>query len=300
MAGNTQEQDQTPLDESNPWALVNRTVSDLRRSPDNHSERTSQALLGETLRLLEPGPEWSLVRMEHDGYQGWIHTASFYCSNASDIQLYQAACNACVSADVLTAGWSPDQLLDSSAETEPLVSGRLPFGVRIPVVDWGADRATFRLPDGRLWQAPKRGLLPYDRLPAYTQDGIQFALGLICRFIGVPYLWGGRTPFGYDCSGLAQAFLHFLGINPPRDADQQFRAGWPVQGSPQPGDLLFFGEADDTEPPYVSHVAISLGGDEIIHANGSAWGVSYNSLAPASPIYRPWLREHLVGVRRFG
>jgi cell wall-associated NlpC family hydrolase len=123
----------------------------------------------------------------------------------------------------------------------------------------------------------------------------------------VPYLWGGCSPFGFDCSGLAQAFLAFMGVAAPRDASQQFRAGRPVTGTPQPGDLLFFGESvdDDAGRVYsggrqaITHVAISLGGDEIIHANGTAVGISYNSLNPERPAYRSWLREHLAGVRRF-
>ena len=124
-------------------------------------------------------------------------------------------------------------------------------------------------------------------------------LALVRRFIGVPYLWGGRTPFGFDCSGLAQAFYGFMGVNIPRDADQQFQAGAPVVGAPQPGDLLYFGESREDARRPITHVAISLGGDEMIHANGAAWGVSYNSLNPDSPLYRAWLRENLVGVKRF-
>jgi cell wall-associated NlpC family hydrolase len=96
--------------------------------------------------------------------------------------------------------------------------------------------------------------------------------------------------------------LRFLGLHAPRDADQQFQAGVPVEETPLPGDLLFFGESGERRSlrfANITHVAISLGGTEFIHANGAAWGVSYNSLEPGSPRYRAWLHDHLVGVRRF-
>jgi cell wall-associated NlpC family hydrolase len=80
-----------------------------------------------------------------------------------------------------------------------------------------------------------------------------------------------------------------------------------VEDSPQPGDILYFGYLADEEPEdrqvgrfaNINHAAISLGGDELIHATGAVWGVTHNSLDPASPRYRPWLHTHLAGVRRF-
>jgi len=142
--------------------------------------------------------------------------------------------------------------------------------------------------------------------PAQRAAGIARTLELMGRFIGVPYLWGGETPFGYDCSGFAQTTMEFMGLHVPRDADMQFAAGQPVEGEPQPGDLLFFSsQIDSPADPQagrvgsITHVAVSLGGDEFIHATGYVWGVTQNSLDPASPIYRAWLKEHLAGVRRF-
>jgi cell wall-associated NlpC family hydrolase len=116
-------------------------------------------------------------------------------------------------------------------------------------------------------------------------------------------LWGGRSPFGIDCSGLAQAFLRFMGLNPPRDSDQQYQAGEPVNGELQPGDLLFFGEHDArvaTERyANVSHVAISLGGTDVLHSSSTVGGVKRNSLDPNSPIYHPWLNKTYIGARRY-
>jgi cell wall-associated NlpC family hydrolase len=157
------------------------------------------------------------------------------------------------------------------------------------------------LPGGRVGWVTQDALLPIAERPRADAAGIAFTLRLIRRFVGVPYLWGGRAPFGFDCSGLAQTFWGFMGIAIPRDADQQFRAGASVEGVARAGDLLFFGEESELSQRYeqITHVAISLGGDEFIHANAAAWGVSYNSFDPAAPNYRAWLREHLAGIRRF-
>jgi cell wall-associated NlpC family hydrolase len=172
------------------------------------------------------------------------------------------------------------------------------------MIEQRGDFAAVRLPDGRIWwiaNSAQDELLPISKQPCADASGIAFTLGLIRKFVGVPYLWGGRTPFGFDCSGLAQTFWGFLRLTIPRDADQQFRAGKLVEGIPSPGDLLFFGEASALSERYerITHVAISLGGDEFIHANAAAWGISINSFDPAAPNYRAYLREHFVGAKRF-
>jgi len=95
-----------------------------------------------------------------------------------------------------------------------------------------------------------------------------------------------------------------LGASLPRDADMQCQAGQPVEGDPRPGDLLFFTGKSSTASHAermnsITHVAVSLGGTEFIHATQIVWGVQRNSLDPASPIYRALLKERLVAIRRF-
>jgi pimeloyl-ACP methyl ester carboxylesterase len=285
---------QVLLHPETPWALLNRAVTDLRREPRRLAERVSQVRLGEALRILEERTDWARVQVVHDGYLGWTQTASLHWCDESAAQAYRVACDALVQAELAPAYAGP------SPEGFPIA--KLPFGVAMPIAERRDGLAAVRLPDGCLWWVADDALLPLARRPAPTVEGIAFTLALIRRFAGAPYLWGGRTPFGFDCSGLAQTFWGFMGVALPRDADQQFRAGAPVQGEPQPGDLLFFGDPADESaftPLNITHVAISLGGSEFIHANIAAGGVSYNSIAPHASNYRPWLREHLIGVRRF-
>lgn len=282
------------------WALINRPVTDLRRSPHSLAERVSQGLIGEAVQILGIDEEWSRVRMQRDGYLGWVHSAALHCCSQDDVMRYQAACQVRVVESLLPARLAAEPLPGNEA-------GKLPFGVKLAVEKQTGSASQVRLPDSRLWWVDSAGLLPFELCPTPNPAGIGFAVELIKRFVGVPYLWGGRSPFGFDCSGFAAAFWDFLGITLPRDADQQFQTGQPIPGDPQPGDLLFFGSLSDESGDVrqkdrfaaISHVGISLGNDLMIHANGAAWSVSYNSLNPGSPMYRAWLPEHFAGARRY-
>jgi len=88
--------------------------------------------------------------------------------------------------------------------------------------------------------------------------------------IGVPYLWGGTSGNGIDCSGFAQLLHRWVGIEIPRDADMQCDAANPVEAPYQLGDLFFFGEGEGRE---ISHVGMSLGGAKMIHSSRSRNGV---------------------------
>jgi hypothetical protein len=101
------------------------------------------------------------------------------------------------------------------------------------------------------------------------------------QFLNVPYVWGGKTPFGLDCSGLVQLVLNLAGFSFPRDAWQQAEIGEELvfeksRPEPEEGDLLFFRRAENR----IHHVGISLGGSQFIHA--SEW-VRIESLSPAHP-----------------
>ena len=282
------------LTEDTPWALVKRSVADLRREPKSDSEQTSQLLSGEAVRVLDQHDHWLQVRVEHDGYIGWSRAGALQLCDRKMARAYQKAAQVLVRVAVASAFERP-------ASTAPQV-GKLPFGVALPVIEEKRGFSAVCLPDERVWWIKTADLLPLSQRPRPNAAGIAFTLDLLRQLVGTPYQWGGRSSFGYDCSGLAQTFYALLGVRIPRDADQQFRDGKMVQGTARPGDLLFFTDKNDvfsTRLNRVTHVAISLGGDEIIHANGSSWNVAYNSLDPASALYRADLRECLAGVRRF-
>ena len=93
------------------------------------------------------------------------------------------------------------------------------------------------------------------------------------KFLGVPYVFGGTSTGGFDCSGFVQHVFAMVGTHLPRTADAQYYAAHKIKGSPKAGDLVFF----QTYEPGPSHVGISLGGDRFVHAS-SSHGVTVSSL----------------------
>jgi gamma-D-glutamyl-L-lysine dipeptidyl-peptidase len=152
----------------------------------------------------------------------------------------------------------------------------LSYGTRLPLVKWGADFAVVRTPDGV-------GTL------SGVEEPLRYSAASIVheaeRFVGVRYLWGGISAWGYDCSGLVWAVYRAHGITIPRDADPQFRHGTPVSLSAlKPGDLLFYGSQR-----YVHHVSIYAGGGRMVEAPDSAHSVRVV----------PVRHGELVGARRY-
>lgn len=233
-------------------ALVRTALVPVRSEPDVRSEMVSQEPLGAALALLEREGEWARARGE-DGYEGWVNSGGLHFCDA----------------DVAGAWWdevggrpavSLDAILEDAAGG-PLV--RLPWGARVAlageyVVTPGGRRG--RLAEGRLvgWDEAA------ERFPGDAAAVVRTAR----EWMGVAYLWGGRTRWGTDCSGYVQAVYRLHGFQLPRDSQQQEEYGEPIvfgsgHPEPRPGDLLFF---RGRESEGISHVAFSLGGRAIIHA----------------------------------
>ena len=114
------------------------------------------------------------------------------------------------------------------------------------------------------------------------------AVSLARQYLGVPYVWGGAGPGGFDCSGFVYYIFGRCGIDLPRAADGQFYGGIPVD-RPEPGDLVFF----STYEPGPSHVGIYLGGGDFIHASSGAGCVTI------TPMSDPFYRARYLGARRY-
>jgi cell wall-associated NlpC family hydrolase len=168
------------------------------------------------------------------------------------------------------------------------------IGTRLCRVDESTRWLRVRLPDDRQgWLArhdTTRGIHLIHPEGGTRQDILRLAR----RFLGIPYLWGGLTPKGFDCSGFTQTVFGLNGYPLPRDAYQQFRCGQkiPFRKILAPADLLFF-QASGAKR--VTHVAIHLGRERFIHCSDL---VKTNSLNPSASDYDASLEERYVGARR--
>ena len=131
-------------------------------------------------------------------------------------------------------------------------------------------------------------LMDYGKGGNYGKKDVVRLLNIAMRFGGVPYVWGGETPAGFDCSGFVQYVFRQIGVNLPRTADVQYELGRKVmQSDLQPGDLVFF----ETYEPGASHDGIYIGDGKFIAAN-SGTGVAIVSLA------QPYWSSRYLGARR--
>ncbi len=263
-------------------AVVAMALAPVRSDPNVRAELVSQEPLGAVLAVLEKRDDWVRCRGE-DGYEGWLHSGGLLIRAADQAEAWWD-----------DAGGKPALALDATLVNESgRVRLRLPWGARIAV-----DGTTAKLPDGRSGRlAEGRWVLWQDVASHYRQDGTA-VMATAAEWHGVPYLWGGRTRWGVDCSGFVQAAYRLHGFLLPRDSDQQAEVGVPVDAGERyrelrPGDLLYFHGRGSRG---VSHVAFSLGGAEILHAAESNGEVKADDLG-GSALGRS-LSNRLVGVRR--
>jgi hypothetical protein len=274
--------DLTPLPDASlggdTAAILTAAIAPLLEHPKLNAARVNEVLHGEPLALLERRDGWLRVRVG-DGYHGWMH-AGYVATGAED--------------------WAADWTGRATARSlglevvTPDGRRRLPIGARVAPRRDG----TVELADGRV--ATVKAGAARAEAEIRTEARMLAVPELALRwFSGAPYLWGGRTEWGIDCSGLAQSVYAARGIALLRDSDLQVTQGGEVPVDPrgagyEAGDLLYFAENGR-----VSHVALWAGGGagRIVHSALSRGGVSGDDLFGESAIGRR-LRGQLVAVRR--
>jgi hypothetical protein len=263
-------------------AVVCAAVAPMHAAPGISTTQISQAVLGNRLMVLRRERRWLQCR-SGDGYIGWVHAGYVALMHEVEARAWESG----------SAGetWIAVGAELRGDDGEAIV--RLPWGAKIVREHDG----TARLPDGRRGRAQGELIPAAYRAQAFPKTGEAVCLSA-ARWMGVPYLWGGITMGGVDCSGLMQALFRMHGHELPRDADQQSRTGQAVDPGDDfekllPGDLLFYTE----EAGRVTHVTLSTGGPGIIHASLGNGGVARN-VVTGRRNYEKELRRIFLSARR--
>lgn len=215
----------------------------LRRLANERSEMVSQILFGEVVEVLQiKEKDWALVRCAWDGYLGWLNIHQLVSIEEKEFQKY-THCKS-TAAEVLGQALLHDE------------SRFVPFGASLH----GFDEMTFQMGKDRFSYSGRASMA--ERI----EDQKSYLRKMALRLLYAPYLWGGRSPLGIDCSGFVQVLFKHIGVQLPRDAYQQIEIGTPVDfvSAAEVGDLAFF------RSPYsdkISHVGMVLEKSKIIHAS---------------------------------
>jgi hypothetical protein len=222
------------------YGVVVVPAAPVRRKPNHRRELVNQLLFGETVQVLkEKGTLWVKIRSMHDEYEGWMTRTLL-----SEITEKEANV--------------PAKYVCSELLNEINVKS-VPY--KIPL---GSTLSGFQDGKGRIGDFSFEYNGKFTTRTAENPSGSLLEL-LTREWLNAPYLWGGRTILGVDCSGFVQLNFKLMGIDLPRDAWQQAQTGEPVKKlrDAMKGDLAFFDDKDE-----IVHVGILLGPDSIIHASG--------------------------------
>ncbi len=258
------------------FAAVGANLTGLYARPSFLAEQISQLLNGWPVEVLKEEGLWRFVR-QMDGYLGWAYGP--YLADAISCTFTHLIC-------------APEAILRTEPDEGAEVSTRLLGGTAVAVDASERGWCHVALAGVHSGWLPSGSLRSFDALPETAEARRSQMIEDAMRLIGVQYLWGGCSAWGIDCSGFAQLIHRLSGMTLPRDADMQYTAGRPVEFPYRPGDLLFFGEGD--EPRKITHVAISLGGWDIIHSSRRINGVYPDDVEAVQG-----LRDTFVAARTF-
>jgi hypothetical protein len=284
----------TSLDQlsSDAAAWIVHNVAPLRAAPDGDSEQVSQAILGDCVIWLDERDNYVRVRMT-DGYEGWVwheHLRMIHSvPGAAGRGWVESLRDETSVIHYVSCGIT--DLYGSPTESETRIT-KLVLGTRLRVLGtWFAVHDNTRagrephlkvetpfVEPGESVETTTIGYVAArDTMPG-ALDGYQggysgaAACALALRFVGTPYLWGGTTPFGFDCSGFVQRIYGMLNVPLPRDAYLQARASQGVTLTPdrtlEAGDLIFFCGRSDPHQRGITHVGMALDEERFIHAYG--------------------------------
>jgi SH3-like domain-containing protein len=267
------------------WGLVLVSVADVRKDPDQRSEQITQAILGTAVSIVRIEGLWACVRMP-DEYQGWIHQGLLHLGDEDLVQRWSQGPSVMVTC--------PVGVLYSEPSCRSIPLSDIVIGTKLRLLEEGPQWSQVSLPDGRKGWISRADTSDENDLVHLSGGGPEDILRTARAFTGRPYLWGGLTPKGFDCSGFVQTVFGLNGIRLPRDSYQQFACGQEIaeRNDLEPADLLFF---QGQGAGRITHVAVHMADEEFIHCSSF---VRTNSLRQTAGNYEASLEAQFVGIKR--
>lgn len=274
------------------YGLVNLSVANIRSKPNHPAELATQALMGTPVKVLKYDDGFYLIQTP-DGYLSWVDNAGIVRISKDELNEWLSATRMMYLNEY---GWAYSKEDVNSTKVTDLVMGDI-----FVKIEESGDYVKVKLPDGREAFVDKRFVINYSNWLDTVEPTNEKIIGTAERLMGVPYLWGGTSSKGVDCSGFTKTVYFMNGIVLPRDASQQVHTGELVDtengfDNLQPGDLLFFGrKATEERKERITHVAIYIGNMEYIHSSGR---VKINSFDKTKKNYNEYRMNSFIRAKR--
>ena len=277
------------------FGIVAVSVGNVRTSPRHPGGMGTQALMGMTVKLLKRQGDWYYIQLP-DRYLGWLESDALKLTNESGVEAWKSASKVIVTT-IFT--WVRQQPNGNAQPVRDAVAG-----VLMRQLGRSGGWVSVELQDGAtgfIEAASVEEFSQWKKTRRLTPENIEKTARSL---LGIPYLWGGTSVKGMDCSGFTKTVYRLNGLELARDANQQSEGGEEIVPGEdfqnlKKGDLVFFGrKATAEKPEHISHVGIYVQDREFVHTPGGSW-VKFNSFDPSAPNYSESLRRSFVRVRRY-
>ncbi|WP_461632598.1 NlpC/P60 family protein [Labilibaculum euxinus] len=272
------------------WGVINLSVVNLRAYPKHSAELVSQSIMGTPVRLLKEENGWYQIQTP-DKYIAWVDGAAIAQKTESEMKAWRNSTRIIFIPDF--------EVVKDPGQNEVVTD--LVAGAILEVEKENQNSYDLSLPDGRKIQVEKSNCEQFSDWKTRELNDASILTKTAKQFLGRPYLWGGTSVKGVDCSGFVKSVYFINGIILARDASLQFLHGdtiSPGQGFLKltEGDLIFFGRAKtDEKPMKVTHVGMYMNHGEYIHSSGR---VRINSFDPKAENYNDYRSVTWLGGRR--
>ncbi|KAA3633418.1 MAG: NlpC/P60 family protein [Calditrichaeota bacterium] len=257
------------------YGWVHKNIVDIWSHPKYNSERVNQALFCDTLRISSERSSFLRI-IKEDGYTGWMDKRFVTICSKNEINQFLKKRKYTVFSQTARIYNAPNDELPKM----------ILYGTKLYKERVQNNQILCKTPSMERFCLTKSSAKPI--LSTKNNLNRKFVTEAK-RFLDIPYLWGGISPFGFDCSGLVQTIAGQFGVEFPRDTKDQIKAGRMIEIQDiQTGDLLFFKR----------HVGFAIGKNRVIHSSVGGNGVRINSLDPKDKDFRKDLKETFQQARR--